>query len=372
MEDKQRILIVDDERFNINVLVNILKSEYKTIVAKTGEEALRRVASENPPDLILLDIMMPEMDGYEVCRRLKADKGTRDIPVVFVTAMGDTEDETRGLNLGAIDYITKPVSPPIVRARVRNHLELKRSREEVEEQRQQLEAQNQELLEAAELREDVERITRHDLKTPLNAIIGFTEVLMIYDNFTDEQSAYLTMIRESGYQMLDMINLSLDLFKMERGVYQFEPASVGVLEVIRKIIKDTENIAKRRNVSLDILMDEKPAEAKDTFPVWGDKFLCYSMLANLIKNALEAAPEGHEITISLKNEEDEAAILIHNPGKVPEDIRDRFFDKYVTSGKNKGAGLGTYSAKLMAEAQNGDISMYTDEGGTTLTIRMPR
>ena len=105
-EKFQKVLVVDDERFNINVLVDLLKPSYKMMAAKSGQQALKAAHSANPPDLILLDIMMPEMDGYEVCRQLKADENTRDIPIIFVTAMGDTSDETKGLDLGAVDYLT--------------------------------------------------------------------------------------------------------------------------------------------------------------------------------------------------------------------------------------------------------------------------
>ena len=123
--DKPRVLIVDDERLNLNVLVDLLKDDYRPIVAKDGLQALQRVTTETLPDLILLDVMMPGMDGYEVCRRLKQSERTRDIPVIFVSAMSDVADETRGFDLGAVDYITKPISPRIVKARVRTHLALK-------------------------------------------------------------------------------------------------------------------------------------------------------------------------------------------------------------------------------------------------------
>lgn len=131
---EQKILIVDDERFNINILVGILKNRYRTIVAKSGEEALKRAITSKPPDLILLDIMMPEMDGYEVCKRLKQAEETAHIPVIFITAMGQEEDETKGFDVGAVDYITKPVQPEIVRARVRTHLELINARKQLQNQ----------------------------------------------------------------------------------------------------------------------------------------------------------------------------------------------------------------------------------------------
>ncbi|MBT5108781.1 MAG: two-component system response regulator [Rhodospirillaceae bacterium] len=122
------VLVVDDEAININLLVELLKDEYRTLVATNGAQALRRV-QENTPDLILLDVMMPDMDGFEVCRRLQAEENAKNIPIVFVTAMGDNADEAVGLDIGAVDYIRKPFSPPVVRARVRNLLELKQARD---------------------------------------------------------------------------------------------------------------------------------------------------------------------------------------------------------------------------------------------------
>ncbi|MBF0192645.1 MAG: two-component system response regulator [Magnetococcales bacterium] len=121
------VLVVDDTPDNLSLMSGLLKELYKVKVANSGERALKIALSDTPPDLILLDIMMPGMDGYEVCRRLKGNVATRDIPVIFLTAKAEVEDERRGLELGAVDYLTKPVSPPIVMVRVKNHLALKAS-----------------------------------------------------------------------------------------------------------------------------------------------------------------------------------------------------------------------------------------------------
>ncbi|MBF0445798.1 MAG: PAS domain S-box protein [Magnetococcales bacterium] len=131
METKPTILIVDDERFNINLLFDMLKTDYRTMAARNGELAIKAAHADPAPDLILLDIMMPGMDGYEVCRRLKADETTQHITVIFVTAMGETRDETKGLGLGAVDYITKPISPPITLARIKTHLKQKQQRDKL-------------------------------------------------------------------------------------------------------------------------------------------------------------------------------------------------------------------------------------------------
>ncbi len=125
------VLIVDDSRTNIAIMKDILSEDYEVLSARSGKEALKIARQENV-DLILLDVVMPDMDGYEVCRRLKADPDTKNIPVIFVTSMSDIGDETKGLELGAIDYMIKPVRAPIVKARVRNHLELKKYRDFLE------------------------------------------------------------------------------------------------------------------------------------------------------------------------------------------------------------------------------------------------
>ncbi|CAG0955729.1 adenylate cyclase [Rhodocyclaceae bacterium] len=125
--EKPTVLVVDDTPDNLSLMSGLLKDDYKVKVANGGEKALKIAQSDNPPDLILLDIMMPGMDGYEVCQHLKADLRTRDIPVIFLTAKAEIEDERKGLELGAVDYITKPISPPIVMARVKTHLTLKAS-----------------------------------------------------------------------------------------------------------------------------------------------------------------------------------------------------------------------------------------------------
>jgi diguanylate cyclase (GGDEF)-like protein len=141
---RQKILIIDDTLANIEILHKILQGDYDIFFAKNGADGVRIVKQESP-DLILLDIMMPDMDGYQVCAVLKGDPKTASIPVIFITAMGSDEDETKGLECGAIDYITKPISPPIVKARVKNHLELKRNRDLLEELALELSKKNREL-----------------------------------------------------------------------------------------------------------------------------------------------------------------------------------------------------------------------------------
>jgi CheY-like chemotaxis protein len=363
-DEKARILVVDDVPENIQVLTEVLQDKYTVLAAVNGTGALKIAASANPPELILLDIMMPRMDGYEVCRRLKSFEGTKDIPVIFVTARHEVVDEQRGFEAGAVDYITKPITPSIVEARVHAHLSLTKARKQLEEQ-------NEELIKAAKLREDVERITRHDLKSPLNAIIGVPQLLELEGNLTDEQLEYVGMITEAGQKMLRMINLSLDLFKMEQGLYKLDRSPVEIVSVLRNVLRETQSVTASFNISVRILIEGKPADNDAAVSISGEELLCYSPFSNLVKNAVEASPQGEQVVINIRPDKS-VAVSMTNRGEVPREIRDTFFDKYVTSGKENGTGLGTYSAKLITETLNGLISLdYSEPESTTITVELP-
>lgn len=358
------VLVVDDTPANLDLLVEILADRYDVRVALDGTSALEDMARDLP-DLVLLDIMMPGMDGYEVCRRMASDPAMGKIPVIFVTAQETVEDEVRGFDCGGVDYITKPVSAPVVLARVATHLALKRAREE-------LAAQNQVLEDNIRLQEEVDRISRHDLKTPLNTIVSLPGILMAEEPHSEDTASALKRIEQAGYTILGMINRSLDLVKMERGTYGLKPGTVDLTTIIQKVLSDLEVEAQTKNCAF--LIETDTGDPESPFYIQGEKLLCYSMAANLIKNALEAAPSGSDIGITLSVTQDGSAQLsIHNAGAVPHDIRDNFFEKYATSGKEGGTGLGTYSARLMAKTMKGTISMTTGETeGTRIRVTLPR
>jgi CheY-like chemotaxis protein len=286
-----KIIIVDDTEENIDLLVDVLEDDYKLNVAMDGTSALKRVA-HSPPDLILLDIMMPDMDGYEVCAKLKANATTKEIPIIFITAMAEEQDETKGLSLGAVDYITKPIKPAIVKERVKNHLQLKFSKEELKIAKEELKKQNEILRENARLREDIQAIARHDIKTPLNAIITIPDLLKKQENITLQQKEILEMFEQAGYRVMDIINSTIDLYRMEKGKYDVNPMPVDILKVIRQLKGEIKEIMVNKEIEFKILIDGQKAKAEDTFTILGEEMLYYSMLANLIKNAAEASKMG--------------------------------------------------------------------------------
>ena len=308
---------------------------------------------------------MPEMDGYEVCQKLKSDSSTRDIPIIFVTAKGDIGDEKRGFESGAVDYIAKPVSLRLVRARVETHLKLRQMQLAVEERVKALE-------EMVRLREDVEHVVRHDLKAPLNTIIPLSAMLARQQIESDTDRQLLKRIEHAGYKMLNMINNSLDLYKMEMGTYPLRTEAMDLLPLLRTILEEvTDSYIAGDKVSLLRFQDREVTET-DTVFAEAESMLCYPMLFNLLFNAFEASPNDAEVEIDIDQQDDYVSITITNQGAVPVSIRDRFFDKFITRGKPGGTGLGTYLARLCAEAQQGTIALecLPDER-TRVVVRLP-
>ncbi|WP_415718864.1 response regulator [Maridesulfovibrio sp.] len=350
MNDKPTVLAVDDAPENLHVLMELLKEEYVLLVAKDGEKALQ-LARNREPDIILLDVMMPGMDGYEVLGELKSGDVTKDIPVIFVTSLDEAGDETKGLALGAIDYITKPFNPDIVKARVRNHLSLR---------------------EAVRIREDVERIMRHDLKSPLTAVISLPQLIRMSGDYDDHVISMLGRIEDAGYTLLSMINMSTSLFKMERGIYHFVPEKMDLAAVVRKVFVGLEDTARMRGIGLVLEIEGEAAPADQEFFMIGEDLLCYSMLANLVGNSVDACPKGEAVKVCLQRKVDSVYISVRNPGEIPDEIKSSFFAKYATAGKDRGTGLGTYSAKLIAEAHHGEISMINIDGEVLVNISIPQ
>jgi signal transduction histidine kinase len=362
--EKPLILVVDDAPENLGVLFEALKEDYTVIAARNGVRALQLATTPPMPDLILLDIVMPEMDGYQVCVRLKEMDETRSIPVIFLTVLEDVESENHGLSLGAADFIRKPINPTTLHLRVKLHLELLQARRCLEEQ-------NRQLIEAARLREFVEQITRHDLKGPLNIIIGVPHLLLQKCEFTDSQRKLVKTIEKSGYKMLEMINRSLDLFKMENGSYDFRPEPVDILSVMRRVLDEVAPMVTAKNLQVALRVDNQlPGEGQQVMAM-AESLFCHSMFSNLVRNGVEASPHDDVINIRFDRKTD-VTISIDNGGEVPEEIRKRFFEKFVTAGKENGTGLGTYSAKLIARTQKGTISLDTSVAGRTcIRVTLP-
>jgi signal transduction histidine kinase/ActR/RegA family two-component response regulator len=233
----------------------------------------------------------------------------------------------------------------------------------------QLEEQNKSLREAFRLREEVERIARHDLKTPLASIATVPRLLRQRHALAPEDDELLGTVERAALRVLSMVNLSLDLFRMEEGSYRLRAQAVDLAALAQTVARELQAHARSKQLRMTLDLPEEPVYAQ------GEELLCYSTVANLLKNALEASPDGAEVRVRLRRVSDgngdAVALDIHNDGEVPEEIRDRFFDKYATHGKLGGTGLGAYSARLMARVQRGSLRMNSGPKGTTLSLRLP-
>lgn len=226
---KPTLLVVDDVPDNLDVLVELLSNNYQVRAANSGERALKILDSGKIPDLILLDVMMPEMDGFEVCRRIKANPASADIPVIFLTAMSESTDVAKGFALGAVDFVTKPADPPILRARIDTHLKLRQAFTELKRNRIELIEQNAVLQDNIRLRDEFDRIAQHDLKNPVAGIINFSSSLLSDLQVSEEHKEIVRYIEQAAYSVLNMVNLSLDLYKMEQGTYEFNVSATSFL-----------------------------------------------------------------------------------------------------------------------------------------------
>lgn len=358
------ILVVDDTPDNLLLLSHLFKDEYRVRIAHSGIKALDICQSDDPPDLVLLDIMMPGMDGFEVARLMRAHPTSETIPVIFVTAMSGPDARIRGMELGAVDFVAKPIDPDVLKPRVRNFMRYVMLHK-------QLQADYDGMLELARLREDVENITRHDMKGPLAGVIGLVQALANDDSTNRKQVEQLRVVEETALQVLDMINLSSELFKIETGRFKLDAKPVRIKNILNRVVEISRATFAAKH--LLVTVDMEVVDGKATPQLLGDEMFCYSLFQNLIKNACEAAPDNSPVAVTLYDETP-LRIVIRNTGAVPTAIRERFFDKFVTLGKRGGTGLGTYSASLLAEAQNGAVSLEVSdqENQTTVSVSLPR
>ncbi|MFN5513822.1 MAG: response regulator [Cyanobacteriota bacterium] len=353
-------LAVDDTPDNLAVLSGLLKDLYRVKVANNGEKALAIAGAENPPALILLDVMMPGMDGYEVCRRLKSNPDTAKIPVIFLTAKAEVADEQQGLSLGAVDYITKPISPPILMARVKTQLQLKASYDEL-----------QELL---AFREDMTNMVVHDLRNPLSSILLLTEMLITYDQMPPEKKEKnLKMILDNSHRLRLLIDDILIRGKLEAGKLALNQQSVDLLELCRGAVANIQDVAGRKNLELALTV---PAQA--TLTIAADLMLFRRALDNLLSNAIKFAPSGSQIQITVEDRTDDiAAITVADNGPgVSAELRQRIFEKYEIGTLMKGVsqtGLGLAFCKIVTEAHGGEITVADNQPqGSIFTLVFPK
>lgn len=238
--------------------------------------------------------------------------------------------------------------------------QLRSKQSELENKNKLLVNQIHERRTAEMIRDEVERINRHDLKSSLNLVIGYPELLLNGDPLTETQHKYIKRIASAGYRMLDMIQFHLDMFKMEQGIYRLKTMKIDLIDLMTSLEEEMALLLNQSKVKLSIMLDGKEIEGMEEIHLTGEGMLLRTMFRNLIKNAVEASTEGDTVTIAIQSGPP-ITVAVKNTKAVPEEIRERFFDKYVTLGKEDGTGLGTYSALLIAKTHQASITMHTAE-----------
>lgn len=339
---KFKILIVDDMPKNIQLLGSILREEgYDIAFAKSGIEALERIKSSDF-DLFLLDIMMPEMDGFEVCNHLKNNFSTRDIPIIFLSAKNDIESIVKGFNIGAVDYISKPFNATELLARVRTHLALK--------------YQAEKLTEINNAKDKFFSIIAHDLRTPLLSFHGLTKMLHEdYNNFSEEERLeFVSKMHLSAEQLFGLLENLLEWSRIQTNKIPFNPSEFDLYKVVLENILLLKNNADCKKITII-------NTAKENTSVIADKYMIQTVIRNLISNAIKFTKNNGEIKISTHKNNSTITVSIEDNGIgiAVEDIPKLFKidEHFSNTGTNneKGSGIGLILCKEFIEKNNGKI-----------------
>jgi two-component system, sensor histidine kinase and response regulator len=361
--DSPGILIVDDVPANLELLSGILKAQgYEPRPVPSGKLALL-AARTDPPDLILLDIQMPDMDGFEVCERLKSDAMLKDIPVIFITAMTDTADKVRCFSLGAVDYVTKPFHAREICARVAAHLGLRNSKRE-------LQRSYDRLRELETLRDSLVHMIVHDMRSLMMVVLGNLE-LTETEPLTPDAADSIHDAANSAGTVLEMINSLLDVSKMEAGLLKPELSQVDLQALAEVTIQRVEPLRGLRKILLSSTGEKKTLSA--------DKLLILRILQNLIGNAIKFThKEKGVITVGIEttaHDRVRVSVADNGPG-IPQEYREKIFDKFCqVAMPNKSlfhsTGLGLTFCKLAVEAHGGRIGLESEVGqGSTFWFEL--
>jgi len=369
------ILVVDDVDQNRDLLARRLTRQGHTVaLAENGADALHKLA-EAPFDLVLLDVMMPEMDGYETLSRIKSDVNLRAVPVIMVSALNEMDSVVRCIELGAADYLAKPFDPILLKARVDACLRDKRAHDREARLYEKLEENFQKLKTLESLKDDLTHMIVHDLRTPLTSVLTGMQTVEIAGDLNEGQQEMLTVAIDGGQTLLGMINDLLDVDKMEGGSLKLEYAPLHVEPLLERSARQVALLAKNKNITL-------LREVADNLPVFdGDEDKLRRTFVNLLGNALKFTPSGGTATLGAHLSASEPGVLlffVRDTGEgIPEESFGRIFEKFGQVENRKGGrkmstGLGLTFCKMAVEAHRGRIWVESELGrGSTFWFSLP-
>lgn len=362
------ILIVDDVPANIQLVASLLADQdYELSFATSGQDALAQV-QETAFDLILLDFMMPGMDGLEVAQKLKQNPKTRDIPIIFLTAKTDEESVIAGFHAGAADYVTKPFNSSELLARVQTHLQLKNSRDA-------LHKRNQELQEAIEMKNRFLSIASHDLKNPLGVVMGFSSILSQEPVITanTELAEIVETLQKASTRMFELVTELLDTAALEMGKIELHLSRVPLALLVQQAVAQFQSQAQAKQQQIRVSIAEDVP-----LLVMGDFSRLKQVLDNLISNAIKYAPPSTVIDIDVLQGEHQARILVKDQGpgfsEADKALVYGYFQRLSAqpTGGESSTGVGLAIVKQIVDLHQGQIQILSEPGqGTTFVVDLP-
>ncbi len=348
-----RILIVDDSPLTLDVLSQALEAEGYTVLTATSGEAGLEVAEQAAPDLILLDVMMPGIDGFETCRRLKADPNTRDIPVIFLTAQDGPEGVLEGFLAGGVDYISKSFLEEEVLIRIRTHLERSRLMQELARSKDTAEAANQ-------TKSTFLANMSHEIRTPMNAILGYAQILKVDPELSEQQRQAVETIKASGEHLLALINDILDISKIEAGREALNPSDFDLQGLAKGLAKMFEVRCLQKDLRWSLETD-----VPEGF-VHGDENKIRQVLINLLGNAVKFTGEGEVVLHVQARANDRYSFEVSDtgPGIAP-DQQAAIFEPFHQESEGVhqgGTGLGLAIARRHVELMGGQLELASEPG----------
>ena len=366
------ILVVDDTPANLKLLTEMLKKRgYRVRPVASGKLAIQAVQKEKP-DLILLDIVMPEMNGYEVCQHLKADEALKAIPILFISALDEPMDKVKAFAVGGVDYVTKPFQFNEVEARVQTHLQLHQFQLELEWQNRQLQVNNEQLQKLEELQNNLTHMVVHDMRSPLLGITGFLDILekAAGTKLNQEELEYLSHAQNCSVVLIGMVNTLLDVCRLEQGEMPLKVTEADLEILTQKAFASLGSLT--RKVTLVFPKQARPVKVNC------DANLVTRIIANLVGNAIKFTPEGRTITVSIAGNEEGTQFRVTDTGRgIPREYHEKIFEKFGQveareQGKVYSTGLGLTFCKLAVEAHGGKIGVDSEmDKGSTFWFTLP-
>ncbi|CAD6534208.1 Sensor histidine kinase RcsC [Paraburkholderia hiiakae] len=372
-DDAPVVLVVDDTAANLGLVVETLEAEgLRAAVARDGQEALRR-AEIVKPDLILLDVIMPGLDGFQTCRALKDNPATRDIPVIFMTSLTQTEDKINGFRAGAMDFVTKPLQMEEVAVRVQTHLKLRALQRSQQEQNLRLEEEvktriraQDALLEVLDAVKNVSNAIAHDLRTPLAELRSRLEMLMLglRKSGDDDTLNQLEVAVADVDRVIGIFNALLRLAEIDAGVRRSGFVETDLTSIVSDAVEFYQPVAELRGISVKLDL-----HVQGKLPALVDPLLIAQAIGNLIDNALKFAQEGGVVTVSLGESADRIEITVSDDGPgIPvaerSKVTERFYRGDLSRG-TPGVGLGLALVKAVATLHQGELTFADNDPGLT-------